>query len=33
MDEDSSGNFRILTRKNWSEGTNFYAFDDTMKLK
>ena len=33
MDEDSDGNFRMLTRKNRSDGTNFYAFDDSMKLK
>ncbi len=33
MDEDSHGNFRILTRKNWSDGTNFYALDPNLVLK
>jgi len=33
MDEDSDGNFRILTRKNRSDGTNFYTFDPDMAIK
>jgi uncharacterized secreted protein with C-terminal beta-propeller domain len=33
MDEDTDGNFRILTRKNWSDGTNFFSFDDHLSLK
>ncbi|NOZ44129.1 MAG: hypothetical protein GXP45_03160 [bacterium] len=33
MDEDSQGNFRILTRKDWADGTNFFALDPQLNLK
>jgi len=33
MDEDDNWNFRILTRKNRSEGTNFSVLDDNLVLK
>lgn len=33
MDEDTAGNFRILTKKNRSDWTNFYALDKNLDLK
>lgn len=33
MDEDKSGNFKILTSKNWNEGTNFYILDPDLWLE
>ena len=34
MDEDTYGNFRILTQKwDYAPGTNFYALDSSLKLK
>ena len=32
MDEDTQGNFRILTRKNRSDGTNLYVLDPSLSL-
>ncbi len=32
MDEDANGYFRILTRKGWRKGTNFYSLGDTLNL-
>ncbi len=32
MDEDANGYFRILTRKGWRKGTNFYSLGDRLDL-
>jgi len=33
MDEDADWNFRILTRADWRDWTNFYALDSNLKVK